>query len=223
MPNYANILHYTFDGVSAHEENTHLSRPFEGRVDRMTTKKKRKRLAKASKRGAAQAKQLAAVKTVEEFFALPESTRETLIGVANAASMMRSTGASLSKTAQECGISRRTMISLGGSALLKLKNGRYVVKAHDRLLRVVVVVSNRKGLVEIATRDSRQASKAGKHSAAIQRYLETGDASTLKHFKGKYIIDSNGKRVTLMTDLQKLDRLGSAGVLSFESLYARSL
>jgi hypothetical protein len=163
------------------------------------------------------------IRTVEEFFALPERTRETLIGVASAASTMRSTGGSLSKTATECGVSRRTVISLGGSALRKLNNGRYAVRSHDRLLRVVMVISKRKGLVEIATRDSRQASKAGKHSAAVQRYLETGDDSALAQFKGKHIVDAAGKRVALLTDLDELDRLGSAGVLSFESLYARSL
>jgi hypothetical protein len=189
----------------------------------MTTKKKRKRLAKASKRRAAQAKQLAAVKTVEEFFALPERTRETLIGVANTASTMRTTGGSLSKTAQECGVPRQTVLHLGGSALRKLNNGRYVTKDHDRLLRVVVVISKREGLLEIATRDSRQASKAGKHSAAVQRYLETGDDSVLAKFNGKHIVNATGKRVALLTDLDELDRLGSAGVLSFESLYARSL
>src|SRR5882724_3106070 len=65
--------------------------------------------------------------------------------------------------------------------------------------------------------------KAGKHSAAVQRYLETGDNSALAKFKGKYIVDAQGKRIALMTDLDDLDRLGSAGELSFESLYARNL
>jgi hypothetical protein len=86
-----------------------------------------------------------------------------------------------------------------------------------------MVISKRRGLLEIATRDSRQASKAGKHSAAVQRYLETGDDSALPQFKGKHIVDATGKRIALLTDLDELDRLGSAGVLSFESLYARSL
>jgi hypothetical protein len=110
----------------------------------------------------------------------------------------------------------------GRSGLKKRKNGRYVAKAYDHLLRVVVVVSS-EGLREVATRDSRQASKAGKHSAAVHRYLETGDAGALLRLKGKSIIDANGKRVALLTDLEELDELGSAGVLSFESLYAKGL
>ena len=85
-----------------------------------------------------------------------------------------------------------------------------------------MVVSN-DGLREVATRDSRQASKAGKHSAAVHRYLETGDDSALRRFDGQYLIDSHGKKIPLLTDLEELDELGSAGVLHFESLYARSL
>lgn len=87
----------------------------------------------------------------------------------------------------------------------------------------MVAVTRRKGPTEIATRDFRQASKAGKHSAAVQRYIETGDHSALAKFKGKHIVDAQGKRIALMTDLDELDRLGSAGELSFESLYARNL
>jgi hypothetical protein len=87
----------------------------------------------------------------------------------------------------------------------------------------VLVIPTPKGLREIGTRDSRQASKAGKYSAAVQRYLQTGDDSALAQFRGKHIVDATGKRVQLLTDLDELDRLGSAGVLSFESLYARSL
>jgi hypothetical protein len=185
--------------------------------------KRQSKAQKNRKRHSSRAKKLITIRTVEEFFALPERTRETLIGVANTASAMRSTAGSLSKIAPQCGVSRRTMISLGGSALRKLSNGRYAAKGHDPLLRVVVVISKHKGPVEIATRDSRQASKAGKHSAAVQRYLETGDDSALAQFKGKHIVDAQGKRVALLTDLDELDRLGSAGVLSFESLYARSL
>jgi len=82
------------------------------------------------------------------------------------------------------------------------------------------VVSN-EGQMEVATNDFREASIAGKHSAAVQRYLETGDDSALRRLPRKYITDAQGQRVELLTDLDKLDRLGSAGELSFESLYKR--
>lgn len=56
----------------------------------------------------------------------------------------------------------------------------------------------------------------------MHRYLQTGDGSRLKTFQGKYIKDANGVNVPLPTDRAVLNRLGSAGVLSFESLYART-
>ncbi len=163
------------------------------------------------------------IATAEQFFTLPERAREILIAVANGASLMRSDDLSASASAHAVGISPSTLIRRGGSALQKLENGRYAANPYDDLFRVVIVVSKSKGPVEVATRDSREASKAGRHSAAVQRYLETGDDSALRRFKGKHILDAQGKRVALLTDMDELDRLGSAGELSFESLYARSL
>ena len=80
----------------------------------------------------------------------------------------------------------------------------------------------RKTSKQILAELGREASKAGKHSAAVQRYLETGDDRALRRFKGKYVVDAEGNRVPLLTDTDELDRLGSAGELSFESLYVRS-
>src|SRR5437667_838972 len=161
-------------------------------------------------------------RTAEDFFAMPESFQEKWIAITNAATKSRVYGMSIPKAAREFGVDPRIVRRLGRSAFRKSKNGRYVAKAWDRLLRIVVAITEG-GLVELATRDSRQASKAGKHSSAVHRYLETGDASALLRLKDAYILDAEGKRVALLTDLEELDRLGSAGVLSFESLYARSL
>jgi hypothetical protein len=76
---------------------------------------------------------------------------------------------------------------------------------------------------EIATRDSREASMVAEYWIAVNRYVdpESGDASSLQKFKGKYVTDSSGKKVPLLTDVSELDRLASAGVLSFESIYAK--
>jgi len=77
-------------------------------------------------------------------------------------------------------------------------------------------------LGEIAVRDSREASLVGQYWAAVQKYLETGDASALRRVRRKTVTDADGKRVRLIKDLTELERLGSAGVLSFESLYAKA-
>ena len=161
------------------------------------------------------------ITTIEQFFALSQRAQETVLALPEAVSLMRSYGIPARRAAGKAGVSRSTLISRGGSALKKLKSGRYAAKPNDRLFRPVIVVSEN-GRVEVATRNFREASKAGKHSSAVERYLETGDDSALRRFRGKYIIDAQGNRVALLTDTDELDELGSAGELSFESLYARS-
>jgi hypothetical protein len=161
------------------------------------------------------------LKTADEFFSTPESMQELYLNVLNLVGQVRQ-GVPRRRAMQELHLTRAHVDRFAKSAFRKLKNGRYVAKAYDRLLRVVTVISE-DGLREVTTLDSRQASKAGKHSAAVNRYLQTGDPSRLAQFEGKYIIDAKGERVPLLTDLEELEEMGSAGVLSFESLYARSL
>lgn len=67
-----------------------------------------------------------------------------------------------------------------------------------------------------------QATLAAEHWNAAHRYLDRGDSSAVRGFRGKSIVDVKGKRIRLLTDLEELERLGNAGVLSFESLYARA-
>jgi hypothetical protein len=128
---------------------------------------------------------------------------------------------SLPQSSREFGLDPRKVVQLGGSALRKRKNGRYVVKTNNRFLRVLVLPTP-DGLTEIAVRGSKQASLVGKYWAAVQKYLETGDASALQKIRRKTITDADGRRIRLIKDVAELDRLGSAGVLSFESLYAKA-
>jgi len=156
--------------------------------------------------------------TVEEFFAMSKEDQDRWNNVGQAVTEMRK-DSGLRQASRKFGVDPRKVVQLGGPALRKLRNGRWVAKKHDRLLRVLVIPT-RKGLSEIAVRDSRQASLLGKFWTAVDRYRDTGDTSVRREFRGKYIIDANGKRIRLLTDLRALDSLGSAGVLSFESFYA---
>ncbi len=158
--------------------------------------------------------------TIEQFYALPKRYQDLWADVGQIATEVR-LGTSFSKSARKFGHDPRTVRRLAPSAFRKLGNGRYAAKAHDRLLRVLVIPT-RKGRRDIGVRDSRQASLLGKYSAAVERYLQIGDDSALRKFRGKSITDASGAKLPLLTDLEELDRLGSAGDLSFESLYARS-
>ena len=134
---------------------------------------------------------------------------------------MRAASASLQQAAKEVGISPRTVTRWGKTALKKEANGRYSVKRNDQLLRVLKVPTP-DGSREIGVIGSRQATLLGEYWAAVHKYLATGDATGLAKFKGKQVKDTTGATVPLITDLKELNRLGFAGVLSFESLYARS-
>ena len=186
----------------------------------MKRKSKRKQMKKKRLPSRASTKQTKP-HTASEFFAMPTHIQQIYLNVLELISRVRQ-GSSRTRAMRELGLTARQVDYFGRSALRKRQNGRWVAKTYDHLLRVVVVVSGA-GLVEVGTRDSRQASKAGRHSAAVHKYLQTGDASALAQFKGKHIIDTEGERVELLTGLDQLDELGSAGVLTFESLYARSL
>jgi len=77
------------------------------------------------------------------------------------------------------------------------------------------------GPQEITVRGLRTASQLGRYWVAVHKYYETGDVSGLQRFRGQSITAVGGKKYPLLTELDVLDRLGSAGVLSFESLYAK--
>jgi len=160
-------------------------------------------------------------RSLKEYSAMPEQSQDRWNRVAHVISKMRSEGISLSKASREFGVSPRTVTRLGTSALRKRSNGRYAAKSHDRLLRVLLIPTTQ-GSIEIAVRDSHQASQLAEYWNAVRRYLQTGDVSGIDKFRGKRITDANGKRVALLTDPNELDRLASAGAFSFESLYARA-
>jgi hypothetical protein len=184
-------------------------------------KRRSKGIPKSSRRRRSKPSNPWNITTIDQFFALSERDQEFILAIPGAVSLMKSDDISASAAARASGIPPRVLIDRGRSALRKLKNGRYVAKRNDDLFRPVIVVSEN-GPLEVATRNFREASTAGKHSSAVERYLETGDDSALQRFRGKYIIDAQGNRVALLTDTDDLDELGSAGELSFESLYARS-
>ena len=162
-----------------------------------------------------------APRTAEQYFAKSARFQDRWSRVTHVISKMRAEGVSLRQASREFEIDPRTVVRLGRPALRKRANGQYKAEASDRLLRVLVIPT-REGLREIAVRDSRQASQVAEYWNAVHRYLETGDDSALRKFRRKRITDAKGARVPLLTDLDELDRLGSAGVLRFESLYAKA-
>jgi len=187
---------------------------------RKTELRTRKQRAANNSRSRKATRRQSVPQTAEQFFAMSKFSQDVWTRVTHAISKMRADNASLPQAAREFGLDPHTVIRLGKPALTK-RNGRYAAKPTDNLLRVLVIPKS-DGLREIAVRDSRQASLLAEYWVAVQKYLETGDVSALRKIRRKTIIDADGNRIRLITDLAELDRLGSAGVLSFESLYAKA-
>ncbi len=188
----------------------------------MASKKKTLKLKTAAKRNAPsnakKHKKVTKPRTGRQYFALPDAQQENWNRVVHVITKMRAEGTSLTRASQEFGLNPRVVRARAGSALRKAKSGRYVARPSDKLLRVLVIPSAQ-GLKEIAVRGSEIASKIAEYSDAVQRYVRTGDSSRLKKFRRLKLLDEKGNRIKLLTDLAELQKLASAGVLSFESLY----
>lgn len=185
------------------------------RIQRSPWKAVKKRVPKSHMK-----KQVARL-SAKEFLAKSDAFQEKLTRVANAVSKMRAEKVSLTQASRDSGINPRTVIRWAVTALKKRKSGKYVAKPKDNLPRILKIPGSQ-GTRDIALRGSEQPSLLGQYWNAVHRYLQTGDASQLRKFRGKRITDASGKKHSLLTELAELDRQGNAGVLSFETIYART-
>ena len=129
-------------------------------------------------------------------------------------------GQSLEQASRDVGINRRTVERVAQSALRRQPSGRLVARSSDRLPRAVRLPFA-DGLRDITVKNSEQAGLIGEYWNAVHAYLATGDQGPLQRFEGATVATADGERVRLLADRATLERLGSAGVMSFESIYAR--
>ena len=152
----------------------------------------------------------------------PRVLRGSNAKVAHALALMRRGGISLARAAKESGVHRNTIVRLVGASLRKLPNGRFAARTSDRLVRVVRMPTV-DGVRDVSLRNSKDATLVGEYWNAVHAYLAKGDTVGLERFVGLHVTTPEGERIVLLTDHASLDRLGSAGVLSFESMYAKVL
>ncbi len=131
---------------------------------------------------------------------------------------MRNEGLSMKQAAANNGTTTAAMKRYAGPALEKTANGRYQAKPYDRLVRRLHFLTP-SGLISLDVRDSRSASKIGRYWTAVTRFLETGDERGLRPFQGKGVTVDK-RFYPFITDPALLERLGAAGEISFEDLYA---
>ncbi|MFY9738286.1 MAG: hypothetical protein WAK11_04450 [Candidatus Cybelea sp.] len=104
-------------------------------------------------------------KTLARYDALPRRSQHAIENVAHTITRIRE-GVSLRSAASEYGVSPRTVVRLGGSALHKDASGRYAAKKSDNLLRVLLVPVHGGEPVEVAVRGSRAATALAKRNTA---------------------------------------------------------
>lgn len=114
---------------------------------------------------------------------------------------MRREGCSLTKASREGGISPQT-VRRHTKAVKKI-DGRWKPTKYDRIERVMAINENGRE-VWLSVNDSRHASTIGRYHSAVRQFLETGDESILKPFKGKRFKDAKGNWHILETDPKKL-------------------
>ncbi len=113
-------------------------------------------------------------------------------------------------------ISREAALKYVGSAL-ESRNGRLAARSHDRLLRVMRFPTST-GVIDLEVKDSRSARRISAYWNAVRVYLDTGDESQLRRFRGKSV--RSGKRAyPFVTDPETLKRLAYAGELRVDSIY----
>ena len=151
---------------------------------------------------------------------MPMSLREEWTQALSVLGRMRSSRVSLQRAAKDAALSDRTARRLLGTALRRTATGRYVATESDDFFRLLVIPGLR-GPREVAVRGSAVASRLGAYSAAVQKYLSTGDTSSLAPFRHERIVGANGRTIRVLTNLRALNHLGHAGALRFESIYAR--
>lgn len=126
-------------------------------------------------------------------------------------------GRSLTAAAKEAEITPEALRRNVGEALERDGN-RYRARARDRLYRRMQFVTER-GYVGVEPADSVQASKLSRYHVALARYLEQGNEQPLRKFARMRLRLRDRTSLGFITDLEAIDRLAAAGVLSFTSIY----
>ena len=80
-------------------------------------------------------------------------------------------------------------------------------------------IYDEKGSFYVVVRMPTTASRIARYHNAVRRFVQTGDASKLRDFRGGWIVDARGRRHPFLTDPSAIRRLARAGELRFESIY----
>lgn len=164
-----------------------------------------------------------APRTAADFFSRPKLFQERWRRGLRVVSLMRNKNLTLAEASAESEVESRFVRDWMSSALRKNANGRFTAKPRDRLLRILRLPSAKgPSLIEVATRDSREAALNSRYWRLVAGFSRTGDETVFSRLRRKTMLDAYGRRVPLVFDPDVLQLLGDAGSLNFEMIYAQT-
>ena len=161
-------------------------------------------------------------RSTDDFFSRPKAFQERWRRGLRAVSLMRNKKLSLHEASIESKVDSRFVRRWMSPALRKSAR-RYTARPSDKLLRVLKLPSAEgPSVIEVATRDSREATLIGRYWRSVADFSRTGDETVFVRLRRKTVRDANGKRIRLLFDPDVLHLLGDAGRLDFEMIYAQT-
>jgi hypothetical protein len=132
----------------------------------------------------------------------------------HALSLMRRERLSRAAAAREAGISVEALEKYAGPAIRRDRSGRYRPSKSDSLLRQIRYDTPR-GPIWLDVRDSQTASLLGQYAAARGQFLERGDVSALRKFRGVRI-RVGGVSYPLITDPVAITMIARRQTIEYE-------
>jgi hypothetical protein len=136
----------------------------------------------------------------------------------DAVNRMRREGLSLTAAARRALTTPETVRHYAPRALKRTPAGRYAATAYDRYARSLNVLTAQ-GKIAVTVTDSRTASRIAEYWVAVDRFLKTGETDRLRPFR-RQSFRAGKVGYPFLTHPQTLIRLGNAGEVAFEELYA---
>jgi hypothetical protein len=134
-----------------------------------------------------------------------------------ALSRMRS-GLSLNAASREAHTTAATVRRYLPTAVHRTKSGRFVASTSDQYARSIRILTAQ-GQKIVAVRGSRTASRIAEYWSAVDHFLKAGSTQRLWKFRGQSF-QAGKVRYPFLTSPETLKRLGFAGEVQFEDLYA---
>lgn len=128
-------------------------------------------------------------------------------------------GERLKGAVEQVGISKETALRHLGKYLYKSR-GYWRAKPEDRIQVKMPMYARGEDSIRVVTTTSRDRSRIGKYLAAVGIAVNTGDASVLKPFENKSIVDAAEQKHIFETDLDDLyDILEAQREPEFQEIY----